>query len=334
MFTHKYQDIISMENLLVVWKRFLRGKRHKKDVVEFEANLADNLVTLLKVLKNKTYIHGGYSTFNISDPKPRNIHKANVRDRIVHHLLYKELYPYFEQRFIYDSYSCREKRGTHKAMNRFKYFAGKVSKNQTKTCWVLKCDIKKFFANINHEVLKKILTRQIEDENISWLLSQVIDSFSSLLTSSAIAENVTKGLPLGNLTSQLLVNIYMHEFDMYIKQELRVKYYIRYADDFVILSENKTELEDNIRYIVCYLKNRLKLELHPDKVFIKTFASGVDFLGWVNFPFYRQLRKSTKKKIIKNMKGYPKLETINSYRGILKHGNTHKIRKQIRLNAD
>lgn len=301
----------------------MRGKRHKKDVMEFEIKLADNLLELYTTLRDKTYTHGGYSSFNISDPKPRNIHKATVRDRVVHHLLYKELYPYFEKRFIYDSYSCRENKGTHKALNRFKYFAGKVSKNHTRTCYVLKCDIKKFFANIDHNILKKILQRQIEDKNILWLLSQIIDSFSA-------KDNLTTGLPLGNLTSQLLVNVYMHEFDMFMKQKLKVKYYMRYADDFVFLSEDKKELNLILQYIVVYLNEKLKLSLHPDKVYIKTYGSGVDFLGWVHFPYHRQLRTSTKRKIIKNMKGSPKPETVNSYRGIFSNGNTYKLRKTIK----
>ena len=329
MFTHSYQDIISMENLLVTWERFLRGKRHKNDVIKFQANLNDNLVELYKELKNKTYIHDTYSAFNISDPKPRNIHKATVRDRVVHHLLYKELYPYFEQKFVYDSYSCRENKGTHKALDRFKYFAGKVSKNHTKTCHVLKCDIKKFFANIDHDTLKRILERHIKDKNILWLLGQVINSFSFSKHIYAIADMGKRGLPLGNLTSQLLVNVYMHEFDMYVKQELKVKYYIRYADDFVVLSQDKKYLENLLVKFHNFLNDELHLTLHENKVYIKTYTSGVDFLGWVHFPFHRQLRTTTKRKIVKNMKGYPKPETINSYRGVLRHGDTYKFQKRI-----
>ncbi len=313
-----------MENLLAVWQRFLCGKRHKKDIATFQMNLTDNLAELYKELQNKTYVHGKYSAFNISDPKPRSIHKATVRDQIVHHLIYKELYSYFERRFIYDSYSCRENKGTHKALNRFKYFAGKVSKNYTRTCYVLKCDIRKFFANIDHVVLKEILGRHVKDANILWLLWQVLDSFS-------VKQDRTVGLPLGNLTSQLLVNVYMHEFDMFVKQELKVKYYIRYADDFVILSEDKKYLEALLFKFKDFLNDKLHLELHPDKVYIKTYGSGVDFLGWVHFPYHRQMRTTTKKRILKNMAGYPKPQTVSSYRGVLSHGNTYKIQKQINL---
>lgn len=324
MFIHKYQDIISMENLLAIWQHFLCGKRHKKDVAIFQMNLTDNLVELYGVLRSKTYIHEEYFAFNISDPKPRNIHKATVRDRVVHHLIYKALYPYFEKRFIYDSYSCRENKGTHKALDRFKYFAGKVSKNHTRTCYVLKCDIRKFFANIDHNILKKILERHIKNRDILWLLSQVLDSFS-------IRQDLAVGLPLGNLTSQLLVNVYMHEFDMFVKQELKVIYYIRYADDFVVLSEDKKYLEALLSKFHNFFNNKLRLQLHPDKVYIKTYGSGIDFLGWVHFPYHRQIRTTTKKRIIKNMRGYPKPQTVSSYRGVLSHGNTYKIQRRINL---
>jgi RNA-directed DNA polymerase len=310
-----------MENLLSTWNYFVRGKRHKKDVMNFELELADNLLELYTALKNRTYEHAGYHAFNISDPKPRNIHKAVVRDRVLHHLIYKEFYWYFDVRFIYDSYSCRKNKGTHRALDRFKEFAGKVSKNNTRTCYVLKCDIKKFFASIDHKILQSILERHIEDEEMLWLINQVVKSFNTT------REGV--GLPLGNLTSQLFVNIYMHEFDMYIKQELLVKYYIRYADDFVIFSDDKKYLEELLLKIDVFLDEELRLKLHEYKVGIESYASGVDFLGWVHFPHHRQIRATTKRKLVKKLKGYPKPQTVSSYRGLLSHGNTYKVRKKL-----
>ena len=321
MFKGEYTFIITIENILATWDHFIRGKRNKKDVIAFQFNLAENLIQLQKELAQKTYIHGEYSAFNISDPKPRNIHKALVRDRVVHHLLYKELYWYFHERFIFDSYSCRKYKGTHKALDRFKVFAGKVSRNYTKSCYVLKCDIRKFFASIDQRVMLKLFDRHIENQDIKWLIGQILKSFHT--TKEGI------GLPLGNLTSQLLVNIYMHEFDMFVKQELRAKYYIRYADDFVILSDNKEYLENLLPKIEAFLKNVLHLSLHPDKVFIRPYSSGVDFLGWVHFPYHRQIRTTTKRKVIKNTKRYPTPTTVNSYRGLLGHGNTHELQKKI-----
>lgn len=312
---------MTMENLLVTWERFIRGKRNKRDVIRFQAELADNLLFLYKSLADRTYEHGSYATFNVSDPKPRNIHKALVRDRVLHHLIYKELYWYFDTRFIFDSYSCRKHKGTHKALERFKEFAGKVSKNHTRTCYVLKCDIKKFFASIDHDTLRSILERHIADPEILWLIDQVVKSFHTT------REGV--GLPLGNLTSQLLVNVYMHEFDMFMKQELREKYYIRYADDFIVLSHDKKRLEGILPLMEKFLIEKLKLSLHEHKVYIKTYSSGVDFLGWIHFPKHRQIRTTTKRKIVRNLKGYPKPATVSSYRGLLGHGNTYKVRKRV-----
>lgn len=302
--------------MFCAWEEFLKDKKKKEDVLLFRLRLTDNIYELFTELSNKTYRHGSYIRFCITDPKPREINKSSVRDRIVHHLLYKALYPYFDKKFIHDSYSCRLGKGTHKAMNRFRDFGRVVSKNNTKTCWVLKCDIRKFFANIDHEILKSILEKHIENKDVLWLLNNVIDSFP-------------KGLPLGNLTSQLLVNIYMNEFDQYIKRELKVKYYIRYADDFVILSTDKNYLKNLISVIAIYFENNLKLSLHPNKVFIKTLSSGVDFLGWVHFPTHRVLRTSTKRRMLKKLKTNQKVESIQSYMGLLGHGNGYKISQKI-----
>lgn len=304
--------------MLASWREFLRGKKKRKDVAEFSIRFSDNLFALHNELAAKTYCHGGYQAFKINDPKPRDIHKASVRDRLVHHAIYRVLYPYFDRKFIFDSYSCRFGKGTHRAVDRFKYFSGKVSKNNTRTCWVLKCDIKKFFASIDHKILKNILAKHIEDKDALRLLSQIIDSFNT-------EGKIGVGLPLGNLTSQLLVNVYMNEFDRFVKHKLKTKYYIRYADDFVFLSDNRDYLESAIPEISKFLQIELKLFLNPDKVFIKTLASGVDFLGWVNFPHHRVLRTATKRRMLKRLENKFSPEIIASYRGLISHGNTFKL---------
>ncbi len=320
-FAHDYISIISLENLLEAWREFVRGKRSRKDVQEFEINLMGNIIGLHNDLLTKNYRHSPYEAFNISDPKPRNIHKANVRDRLLHYAIYRRLYPFFDETFIADSYSCRLGKGTHKAMNRFRTFAYKVSQNHTRTVWVLKCDIKKFFASIDQEMLIKILKENILNEDIIWLLSQIIKSFNSGKSG--------KGLPLGNLTSQLLVNIYMNEFDQFMKHKLKIEHYIRYADDFVILSHEKSILEELLPKIGDYLSEELKLDLHPDKIFIKTISSGVDFLGWVHFTNHRVLRTSARNKMLRRLKYNFKPETIASYLGLLGHGNTYILKSKV-----
>jgi len=315
-----FKNITNLENLLEAWREFVRGKRSKSDVQEFSLNLMDNLLNLSEDLSSGRYRHGGYEAFNIFDPKPRSIHKASVRDRLLHHAIYRILYPLLDRQFIADSFSCRLNKGTHKALNRFRSFAYKVSRNNTRTCWVLKCDIRKFFANINHEILLKILRKHISDTQTLALLEEVIGSFS-------VQPGV--GLPLGNLTSQLLVNIYMNEFDQFMKQKLKVRYYLRYADDFVIFSEDKNRLINLIPVIQEFLGNRLRLELHPQKVFIKTLVSGVDFLGRVHFFDHRVLRRATKRRMLRRIAENPKPETLASYLGLLRHGNAKKIKEEV-----
>jgi RNA-directed DNA polymerase len=314
---HNYEDLINIDNLLLAYQEFIKGKKNKKDVQIFSFCLMDNILQLHEDLKNHTYKHGGYECFKVNDPKPRTIHKALVRDRLLHHAVYRILYPFFDKTFISDSFSCRNNKGTSKAIGRFREFGYIVSKNNIKNCWVLKCDIKKFFASIDQQTLIKILQKYIPNEDIIDLLKEIIFSFKP------------NGLPLGNLTSQLFSNVYMNEFDQFVKHKLKVKYYIRYADDFVFFSENKEYLDNLIFKIESFLKNELKLALHPNKVFIKTLYSGVYFLGWVNFKDHRVLRNKTKKRMFERIKRNSSFETVNSYLGLIKHGNTQKIKNKV-----
>ncbi len=316
-----YNHIISLKNIHEAWREFVSGKKYKKDVAEFLLKLSENTYKLHTDLKNKTYIHGSYEAFAVNDPKPRSIHKASVRDRLLHHTLYRKLYPYFDQKFIYDSYSCRDSKGTHRALDRFMQFARKVSRSNKRTCWVLKCDVRKFFASIDHSTLMTIIKKHISDADVISLVDEVVNSFQSI--------GPGKGLPLGNLTSQLLVNVYMNEFDQYIKHVLKEKFYIRYADDFVIMNCDRNALIDVLQKIHVSLESVLKLQLHLDKVSIETVSSGIDFLGWVHFPTHRVLRTSTKRRMLKNLQNKPKPATTASYRGMLKHGNTHKLQQKL-----
>ncbi|MFH1145361.1 MAG: reverse transcriptase/maturase family protein [bacterium] len=319
---HTYQDIISQENLLAAWQEFLKGKRRKHDVQLFGFNLLENIVQLHDDLTNKTYRHGGYHDFYITDPKLRHIHKASVRDRLVHRAIYRVLCPFFDRIFSVDSYSCRINKGVHKAINRFRTFGWQVSKNNTKTCWVLKCDIRKFFDSIDHRVLMSILNSYIPDKDILWLLKIVIDSFSS--------GRLGVGLPLGNLTSQLFVNVYMNVFDQFVKHKLKSVHYVRYADDFVLLSDNRGSLERQLVLNREFLDRRLRLALHPNKISIRTLASGVDYLGWVQFSNHRVLRTKTKQRMFRKiMDANFSNNGLQSYLGLFSHGNTWKLRQQL-----
>lgn len=296
-----------MENIFRAWNSFKRGKRNKVDVNEFALKISSDLFNLYYELLNQKYVHKNYFEFTKFDIKKRLIHKASVRDRVVHHLIYENLYSYFDKYFIHDSYSCRIDKGVHKAIKRFEYFGRKISKNYTKQVWILKFDIKKCFASVDRDILLGILSGKVEDRKIFGLLELVIKSFD-------------KGLPLGNLTSQLFINIYLHELDFYCKHNLKIKYYIRYADDVVCMFESKGEVEIMIDEIKTFTMEKLKLEIH--KVGIKTLYTGIDFLGWTHFPKYRTLRKVTNNRMFRNINE----KNVTSYMGLLRHGNTHKIK--------
>lgn len=322
-FIHAYQHIISIENLLEAWKEFLHGKKLRKDVQEFERNLMANIISLHNELVTKTYKHSPYEAFNISDPKPRNIHKAKVRDRLLHHAIYRMLYPFFDRTFIYQSYSCRPRKGTQKAIQRLQGYMYKATNNQTKTAWMLKCDIRKFFASIDHAILTRIIEEYIPDDDITWLMKEIIGSFPE--TGGGV------GLPLGNLTSQLLVNIYMNRFDHFVKHKLKARYYVRYADDFVIVSKDREWLVVALSEISNFLWNNLRLKLHPYKISIRTIASGNDFLGWVHFSDHRILRTVTKRRMFKNIRlKQGDKDTVQSYLGLLKHGNARILKDKVK----
>ena len=174
-----YKIIISIDNLLVAWGEFIVNKKKRVDVQIFSKNLLSNILSLHNDLTNFTYKHSDYQQFNITDPKSRVIHKAEVRDRLLHHALYRVLYPLFDRSFIYDSYSCRIGKGTHKAVKQLEGFARKVSNNFTTPCFALKCDIKKFFDSVDHNILLELIEKKIKDEQTMWLIKEIIGSFPS-----------------------------------------------------------------------------------------------------------------------------------------------------------
>ncbi|MCX6808662.1 MAG: reverse transcriptase domain-containing protein [Candidatus Berkelbacteria bacterium] len=175
--THLCPQIVSVENLLSAWEEFIEGKKKRTDVQIFSQNLLQNIILINRDLTDFTYKHGGYQQFRISDPKTRIIHKATVRDRLVHHAIYRVLYPIFDKSFVYDSYSCRLEKGTHRAVKRLENFTRKVSLNYSNPCFVLKCDVKKFFASVDHEILLKIIERKVTDPDLLWLLQEIIGSY-------------------------------------------------------------------------------------------------------------------------------------------------------------
>lgn len=322
---HSYEEIISLENLLGAWEEFVVGKRGREDVQAFTFNLMGNLIALHRRLENGSYQHDPYVAFAISDPKPRQIHKATVADRMLHRAIYRQLYPAFDRTFIADSFSCRVRKGTHAALDRFRILAARVSRNHRRTAWVLKCDVRKFFASIDHDVLLRIVDGRIADKRIVRLIETIVRSFRV---------RPGKGLPLGNLTSQLLANVYMDTLDQYVKCRLQVKCYVRYADDFVLVFHDRDYLVVALDRIRDFLSRELRLDLHPDKIEIRTFASGVDFLGWVHFPGCRVLRTATKRRVFRAIEDGAGESAIISYQGLLLHGNAQRLSHQLSESID
>ncbi len=314
--------------MFLAWREFRRGKRNKPDVQEFEFNLEDNLFGLHLELIGGAWRHSHYTAFNVCDPKLRRIHKACVRDRVLHQAVFRILYPIFDKSFIFDSYSCRLKRGTHRAVNKLEKFCRQLSRNNNRNIFALKCDIKKFFDSVDQNILLRLIKKRITDENTVWLIEKIIKSFAD-------------GLPLGNVTSQLFANIYLDELDQFIKHKLKVKYYLRYCDDFIILDKDSNFLIELTRQINVFLADKLKLSLHFDKIIIRKYHQGIDFLGYVSLPHYRVLRTKTKRRMLSKIRSkYSDLQldlisqksfnqSLQSYFGALKHCYGYKIRKEI-----
>ena len=321
-----FNNIVSIPNLLGAWREFKRGKNKKPDVALFGLQLEQHIFELHEELTNEIYKHNAYTDFIVCDPKRRHIHKACVRDRVVQQAVYRALYGVFDKHFIFDSFSSRLGKGTHKGVERLERVCTKITKNYRVIAYALKCDIRKFFDSIDHAVLTEILYRKVKDIKTRELLQTIIKSFE---------KESGKGLPLGNVTSQLFANIYMNELDQYIKHTLKCKYYFRYADDFLLLQTSKEYLENILEEIKLFLKETLLIELHPQKVSIKKVSQGVDFLGYIVLPYHKRLRTKTKNRIEKKLiTNNLTKESLISYSGVADHARErvlqNKIQQQIK----
>lgn len=331
------------DNLELAFKKARKGKTTKDYVLEFETDLENNLRHLQNQLLLQTYHPQPLKTFILRDPKTRTISKSTFRDRLVHHALCNIIEPFFEKNFIFDSYANRRGKGTLKAVERFDHFKSIVSRNNTRTCFVLKGDIRKYFDNVDHRILLEIVKRKISDLRVLWLIEIILANYLKDDTSL-----FQKGMPLGNLTSQFFANVYLNELDQFVKHELKIKYYIRYVDDFVILHQSKDILEEYQSKIELFLRERLKLTLHPEKSRILILDLGIPFLGFRLFSHHRLIQV---KNIRKFSRKFAKLqeqfkegvveqeklvETFDGWLAYVSHANTHKYQQEIlqRYNHD
>ena len=339
-----YSKLCSYENLVLAFKKARKGKSKLYYVVDFEKQLGDNLRLLHKELIEHTYQPRHLKKFIIRDPKTRTIHASIFRDRIIHHAIVNLLNPIYEKIFIYDSFASRKNKGTHEGVKRFEQFVRKVSLNgkliknpyssNSITGYVLKCDIRKYFDTINHEVLINILRKKIDDKDFIDLIKKVLDNFN---TEKGI------GMPLGNYTSQFFANVYLNELDYFVKYKLKAKYYIRYVDDFVILHRSKKRLEYFMKQIKEFLPS-LKIELHPEKSSILPLRNGITFLGYRIFYYHRLLKvrniRHFKNRLKENIElfneGKITSEQLNcriqGWLGYAKFANTFNLRQKLLSN--
>ncbi|MBU1103890.1 MAG: reverse transcriptase/maturase family protein [Nanoarchaeota archaeon] len=268
-YNNLYQQIYSMGNLTIAWRKARKDKTGREDVVEFEEDLIRNLLNLHYELKNQTYKPRELRTFILQDPKTRVISISDFRDRVVHHALINVAGGIFERQFIFDSCAGQKGKGALFAVERFDKFSRKVTNNFTTCGFCLKADVKHYFQNINHEKLMGIIGRRIKDEKVIWLFWQILKNCFD-----------EKGMPLGNYTSQFLANVYLNELDYFVKHELGVKFYIRYVDDFVLLHSSRKNIFEWMEAIEVFLIDNLRIELHKDKTHIVPLTRGTDFAGF------------------------------------------------------
>lgn len=277
-----WKKLCSFKNVELAFRRARKHKTLKPYVFEFEKDLSLNLSLLQTELLLHCYRPRPLQTFIIRDPKTRKISKSDFRDRIIHHALCNIIEPLFEKSFIYDSYANRKRKGTLKAIKRFEFFSRKVSHNHTRKIYVLKADVRHYFETVDQAILLSILQKKIKDPRLLWLIKIILSNYHAA---------IGKGMPLGNLTSQFFANVYLNELDRFVKQQLKAKYYLRYVDDFIIIHPSLKMLEEYQSKIDIFLREKLALELHPDKSKIILLSRGVEFLGFKKFLHHKLIKK-------------------------------------------
>lgn len=299
-----YQQICSIENLMLADSIARKGKLHKPGVISHDKNRVQNIGTLHQLLISRAYKTSEYTTFTIFEPKERLIFRLPYYpDRIVHHAVMNIMEPIFKSVFTTDTYSCIKNKGIHAAAAAVR----RALKDTAGTRYCLKLDIRKFYPNVNHEILKSLLRKKIKDQDLLWLLDGIIDS--------------ADGLPIGNYLSQYFANFYLSYFDHWIKEERRVKYYFRYADDIVVLYAEKPYLHELLFEIRTYLEKNLKLHIKENYQIFPVNARGIDFVGYVFYHTHVRLRKRIKQNFARMLSKNPNQASIASYRGWLKHCN-------------
>jgi retron-type reverse transcriptase len=293
---------ISVANVWLSYRAFRKGKKPSRAIIEFESELLENISILANSLRGGSYCHGSYTHMIVNDNKRRDIAVASVRDRVIHRMLYDYLVPIWDKTFIYDAWSCRKNKGLHKAIERAQLFMHKYP-----DVWVWRADITKLFDSVDKNKLMLLLEKRITDPTALWLLREIIDSYSSYETS--------RGIPIGNLTSQIFANIYLNEFDRFMKHTLKPFAYLRYGDDWLCFAGSQSELETMRELAKGFLNTELGLNIHPTMNLIKPVRAGVSYLGIDLWPNGRRVDAPARLKLYANLS----FHNVSSYKSLLAH---------------
>ncbi len=326
---HLFERVVDFGNLYLAFLGASAGRRHRPAVPEFEHELETRLWEMHREVEAGTYRWGAYRRFFINDPKRRAIRAAPFRDRVLHHAIFNVLDPVFSRAFIADTYACIPGRGTHAAVRRFRQFVHA----RRGVGYVLQCDIKGYFASVDHGVLLDLLARRVGDARLLALLASLIDHG---------AETPGKGMPIGNLTSQLFANLYLDPLDHFVKETLRVRHYVRYMDDFVLLLDTRDDARLGLAQIETFLDEPLRLALNPRRVEIAPLSSPRDFLGYVHFPGGRtRVRRRSVRRLWRRLAALEeRLESgrvlwpsarasVASWLGLAKHADAFRLSRAI-----
>jgi len=345
-----YKKIRDFKNLMAAYQKARKCKRYKRNIVRYTFLLENNILQLKKELELESYSPSSYICFTVTDPKIRKVAAPAFRDRVLQHSLVSQIEPLFEKKFIYDSYACRKNKGTHFGLKRVKKFlmACRSKYGKDASIYCLRMDIEKFFASVSWDILLKIIEDTVVCEKTKKLIEKIVTKHRCFdnrnrpieAPTDVIKPKERRGLPIGNLTSQLFANIYLNELDHFVKEKLRVRWYARYMDDFLIIHPDRHYLKEMKEAIKMFLESELKLKIHPKKVIMQNVKNGVPFVGYLIFYDHVKIRGSTllrmrrklKKRRLKYLKENDKKSyeaTLSALRGHLQHANAYHLQKNL-----
>lgn len=323
------KKICTPANALKAYFKARKCKRYRPEVLEFETDREENLFRAVQILKDGTYQPGQYRVFKVWEPKERIIMALPFFDRVIQHMIVNFIEPIFEKRFIFQSYACRKGKGVHEASETLSKWLYELEVKKGKRIYAIKGDIHHYFQSVDHVILKQEIRRYISDKALLKILDRVIDH------NGIFPPGV--GIPVGNLTSQLFANVYLNKLDQFVKHEMKVKYYVRYMDDFIILSEDPEELRRLLAEIENFLKRELKLELNP-KTTILAAKNGINFVGYIHYKDHKKIRKDAMRRLKKLLRAFETGEvdleyfdrSVASRFGHMEHADTYNLIKDTR----